>query len=133
MAILQLAKKYKFVIAIIVLVMLALFYLGKDAKRFSLDFLYSTEKPIGSYLSCAKSPLFEKQLLNARKSSTAPIQLLIHFSEKPSQDVKDYFATAGVMLDINTWILDYAVADTTVNHLCFLADLPGITKISIAE
>jgi hypothetical protein len=133
MSILSLGKKHIYLIAIAVLVLLALFYLQEDINKVSLDFLQGKPQSIAAQLSCSKRKLLESGLLQAHKKTNDQIRLLIHFSEKPSQDVKEYFASQGVVLHVETWILDYAVAETTVSRLCFLADLPGITSISLGE
>lgn len=116
-----------------VLIPLALFYLQEDIDRVSLDFLRGSTRPIGSYLSCKGNVLFESPLLAARKKEGDQIKLLVHFNEKPSTDTRDFLATEGVNLYLDTWIIDYAVVDTTVSKLCFLAGLPGITSIALGE
>ncbi len=133
MSIVTFAKKHKYVLAVAVLIPLALFYLQEDLGKVSLDFLQGKQQSISSYLSCANSKIFEAQLMQARKKPTDQVRLLVHFNERPSVDVKDFFASQGVILHTDTWVLDYAVAETTVNRLCFLAGLPGITGISLGE
>ena len=125
--------KRKYWIAVIVLVLLAVFYLRQDFTNGTFNFLPGTEPSIKSYLSCNSITLLEAPVLDAHKKKTDQIRLLVHFSEKPTADLKDFLKEQNVELDLGSWIYDYAVAVTTVDRLCFLTTVPGITMISLGE
>lgn len=122
--------KYRVTLAVAALAAAALLFLQAEVRRAATTF---TRVPtIGERLTC---PLdrFTDELRNARKNVSERLQLLVHFSEKPGYDVATFFQENGITLYPETWIYDYAVAETTLEHVCFLSELPGITSIDIAE
>ena len=125
-------KKYVLVGVALLILAVALFYLISDIRNSSLDFLLGAGTPVRQLLGCDPGML-DESVLTARKEKTEDIRLLVHFSEKPSPDVREFLMKQGVNIYLNTWIYDYLIADATVDRLCFLADLPGITNIRLGE
>jgi hypothetical protein len=125
-------KAMLFVALIVTVVALALFYLRSDYNNVSFDFLNDRVPEIGSYIQCEPGTLGES-VLTQRKSETDAIRLLVYFRERPSTDVRDFLAQEGVNIYLDTWTLDFLVADSSVDRLCYLAHLPGIELIEHGE
>ena len=109
-----------------------LFYLGNDIGRFKDDYKYSTRPKVSSFTSCKKKNV-DATVLQARKKPAEAIKVFIAFAERPLPDMVSFFQTNGVTVYPNTWINNTMLAATTADKICFVADLPGVTSISLGE
>jgi hypothetical protein len=125
-------KQFTGVVAVMLVLGLAIFYLVTDIDQVSLDFLYDRKPTIASQIAC-RSALVTTRLAEARKLSRENVRLLVHFEERPSVEVSDFLAEQGVIIYRHTWIFDYLVVDSPIDKLCYLTSLPSITKIDLAE
>ena len=132
MTIIRFAKKNFHYVVMAIIVLLAVFYLRNDIKSVSFDFLMNQKPTLRTSLRCP-TQAFDQSILQSRRNDHDTIRLLIHFNEKPSSDVRDFLQINGVSIYPDTWVFDYLVAETSVDRLCFLASLPGITAISLGE
>jgi len=125
--------KKRFTIVIIIgVIALLVFFLQKDIGLFSYDSLIGKTPALRTQLDCEVGVL-DESVLSARKPMDELLKMLIHFSEKPSQDAEAYLADNGVYVLPKTWIFDYMIAETRGEQLCFLATLPGVTSVELGE
>lgn len=111
-------------------VLLAVFYLRQD---FALFPGYpSNERRVVTYLQCDLTRI-DASVLEAKKGERGALRLLLYMTEKPSFDVRDYLVSQGVSINLNSWVNDFLIADTTVDRLCFLANLPGVKGVALGE
>lgn len=120
------------VLVLIVLFLMAIFYLYTDVTGTSPMTMFNNREAVRTLLACNNSR-FGQSLLSAQKHLTDKVHINIYFDEKPSFDVQEFLAENGIILMMTSWTSDYLEAETTVERLCFLADLPGITNITLNE
>ena len=123
--------RYRIYILTVVVALLALFYLRDDVRRLVL-LTPGQEPALGDQITCTKDR-FTTELLAKHASVALPLQVLVHFQDKPSADAISFFQINGVALQPNSWIYDYMVAETDVSHVCFLATVPGVTKVDAGQ
>lgn len=114
----------------LVIVSAAFFYLQRDIQQFERAVNRGALKQVQEYLSCERGSIADSVLI-AERDLHATLRLLIHFEEKPSVEVRDFFISNGIRIYPESWIYDYMVADAPISKLCFLASLPGITSIEL--
>lgn len=121
-------KPLAILLAIIAVAIVLVFYLRQDLQRSIMEL--GRIQMLSQTLKC-DTTRFGQEVLQSRLRPNDDIRLLVAFNERPSNDTRDYLAQQGVAIHLNTWIFDYLVADTKVDRLCFLAELPGIERISL--
>ena len=124
--------KYKVFIAIVITALIAVFYLLDDIREASLSGFTGATSTVASALIC-DTTLIDEEILSLQRSKDDVIRIRTHFNEKPTFDARDYFLENGVAIYMNTWTGDYLTADMRVQELCFMANLPGVTKLSIED
>lgn len=125
-------RKYRTQLLVATILVLAVFYLWEDIGSVSLDRLRGRKPAVKTVLKC-KTTRLDQSVLTARKELNDTIRLLIHFNEKPSDDVRVFLAENDVRIYPDSWVYDYLVGEAPAAKLCFLDTLTGITGITAGE
>ena len=124
--------KYRILAVSCLVLLTALLYFVRDFRGVPLDALLNQKPQIRKTLSCTPRRIAD-DVLTQRKEQDERIRLLVHFNEQPNADVRDFLQGEGVSIYLDSWLYDYLIAETTVDRLCFLDQLPGITLITAGE
>jgi hypothetical protein len=124
--------KHRYLVVACLVLLTAFLYFIRDFRGVPIDTLLNQKPQIRKTLACTPRRIADDVLMQ-RKESEEPIRLLVHFNEEPNPDVRDFLAGEGVSIFLDSWLIDYLVAETTVDRLCFLDQLPGITLITAGE
>ena len=114
------------------LILIAFFYLRGDLGNFSLEFLSNPAPTVVSQLDC-DTTIIDARVLASQRRISEPMRVVIYFNEKPTFDAREYLLSHAVRIDLATWTGEYLEADALTGQLCFLATVPGVTRVSAVE